>query len=382
MNPLIPPIGTADSLFHDGNPATGELGTIVSAEWLNNMQAALRGNQSELIALLTAAGIEPSAAKADQVLTALRALFLGKAAQAADSAKLDSHPASYFATADDLAALSGRSSMPAGVLMPYMGISQPAWGLPLLGGSVSRASYPKLFAVLCPVIAATTAAGSGVVTVTSTMHWYAGMPIEDARFATGTTVVSIDSATTAILSNTAATTGSGQLRIFLFGYGAGGNATTFGLPLGAGDYLRAYDSGRAREKWTLTGNMASGSNVITGIASTRGILIGSTVAHANISGSGVTVTKITANSITLSSTATANVTGAAIVMTGLAIGAEGNDEILSHTHTTYSGPSSYSGATGVSGGIFGVYQTLPTGGPENNVRRLIVGMYICHGESV
>ncbi|ASJ26200.1 hypothetical protein [Laribacter hongkongensis] len=103
MNPIIPPINTADSLFHDGNPATGELGTIVSAEWLNNMQGALRGNQSELIALLTAAGIEPSAAKADQVLTAMRSLFLGKTGQAADSAKLEGHPASYFAKADDLA---------------------------------------------------------------------------------------------------------------------------------------------------------------------------------------------------------------------------------------------------------------------------------------
>ncbi|WP_027824311.1 hypothetical protein [Laribacter hongkongensis] len=107
MNPVIPPVNTADNLFHDGNPATGELGTIVSAEWLNNMQGALRGNQSELIALLTAAGIEPSAAKADQVLTALRGLFLGKTAQAVDSAKLEGHPASYFARADDLLTFGG-----------------------------------------------------------------------------------------------------------------------------------------------------------------------------------------------------------------------------------------------------------------------------------
>ncbi|MCG9025477.1 phage tail protein [Laribacter hongkongensis] len=92
----MPPIGTADNLFHDGNPATGELGTIVSAEWLNNMQGALRGNQSELIALLTAAGAKPDAQKTNQLLTALQALFLGKSSQAADSAKLGGQLPSHY----------------------------------------------------------------------------------------------------------------------------------------------------------------------------------------------------------------------------------------------------------------------------------------------
>ena len=104
MNSLIPPIGTADNLFHDGNPATGELGTIVSAEWLNNIQGAMRGNQSELIALLTAAGIEPNAAKADQVLTALRGLFLGKSSQASDAATLGGRLPNHYL---DLASSTG-----------------------------------------------------------------------------------------------------------------------------------------------------------------------------------------------------------------------------------------------------------------------------------
>ncbi|MCG9080361.1 phage tail protein [Laribacter hongkongensis] len=146
MNPLIPPIGTADSLFHDGNPATGELGTIVSAEWLNNMQAALRGNQTELIALLTAAGIEPNAAKVDQVLTALRGLFLGKAAQAADSAKLEGHPASYFAKADDLAKVGGDP-----LLWPRTSPSRThiqAGYAPLDGQELSRALYPDAWAAI------------------------------------------------------------------------------------------------------------------------------------------------------------------------------------------------------------------------------------------
>ena len=153
MNSLIPPIGTADNLFHDGNPATGELGTIVSAEWLNNIQGAMRGNQSELIALLTAAGIEPNAAKADQVLTALRGLFLGKTAQAADSATLEGHPASYFARAADLAA-SG--SKPGRLVVTFRDTPEPGT-LVCNGAAISRTTYARLFAA----IGSTYGAGDG-----------------------------------------------------------------------------------------------------------------------------------------------------------------------------------------------------------------------------
>ncbi|MCG9093473.1 phage tail protein [Laribacter hongkongensis] len=161
MNPLIPPIGTSDRLFHDGNPATGELGTIVSAEWLNNMQRALRGNQSELIALLAAAGIEPNAAKADQVLTAMRALFLGKTAQAADSAKLEGHPADYFARADDLANVGGDP-----LLWPRTSPSRThiqAGYAPLDGQELSRALYPDAWAAI----------QAGAVPVVTEAEWLA-----------------------------------------------------------------------------------------------------------------------------------------------------------------------------------------------------------------
>ncbi|MFO4149286.1 hypothetical protein, partial [Enterobacter roggenkampii] len=74
MRPLMPPVQTPDNLFHDGNPLTGELGTIVDAEHLNNEQAAIRDTQSELIAILTAAAMEP-ASTAGQLLAALNKLF-------------------------------------------------------------------------------------------------------------------------------------------------------------------------------------------------------------------------------------------------------------------------------------------------------------------
>ena len=74
MRPLMPPVQTPDNLFHDGNPLTGELGTIVDAEHLNNEQAAIRDTQSELIAILTAAAMKP-ASTADQLLAALNKLY-------------------------------------------------------------------------------------------------------------------------------------------------------------------------------------------------------------------------------------------------------------------------------------------------------------------
>ncbi len=78
MRPLMPPVQTPDNLFHDGNPLTGELGTIVDAEHLNNVQGAVRDAQSELITVLTAAGINVDPSKQNQLLTALKALLLSR----------------------------------------------------------------------------------------------------------------------------------------------------------------------------------------------------------------------------------------------------------------------------------------------------------------
>ncbi|EGZ4374619.1 carbohydrate kinase [Salmonella enterica subsp. enterica serovar Lexington] len=77
MKNLIPPINTPDNLYHDGNPVTGELGTLVTAEWLNNYQDATRDLQSELLSILAAAGINPESS-ALQLLTAIRALTLSR----------------------------------------------------------------------------------------------------------------------------------------------------------------------------------------------------------------------------------------------------------------------------------------------------------------
>ncbi|WPU22554.1 hypothetical protein RI049_21400 [Cedecea neteri] len=78
MKPLMPPINTPDNLFHDGNPATGQQGTIVTAQHLNNEQGAIQDVQSELIAVLSAASIQPDNT-VGQFLEAVKSLFLSRA---------------------------------------------------------------------------------------------------------------------------------------------------------------------------------------------------------------------------------------------------------------------------------------------------------------
>ncbi|EMD9360859.1 hypothetical protein VWV72_001958 [Cronobacter sakazakii] len=111
MRPLMPPVQTPDNLFHDGNPLTGELGTIVDAEHLNNEQAAIRDTQSELIAILTAAAMEPEST-AGQLLAALNKLYapLNDTLGALSTLVGGANKLPYF-TASNAAALTALSSI-------------------------------------------------------------------------------------------------------------------------------------------------------------------------------------------------------------------------------------------------------------------------------
>ncbi|HFJ2098198.1 TPA: phage tail protein [Salmonella enterica] len=73
MKPLMPTIDTPDQVFHDGDPSTGELGTICSAEWLNNVQGNIRNIQAECIAILKATGFTPDSANDGQLWAAIQA---------------------------------------------------------------------------------------------------------------------------------------------------------------------------------------------------------------------------------------------------------------------------------------------------------------------
>lgn len=78
MKNIMPPINTPDKSFHDGNPATGEQGTIVSAEWLNNAQGSIRNTQQELLSVLTEAGMAIDENKTNQLLLAILNLITNR----------------------------------------------------------------------------------------------------------------------------------------------------------------------------------------------------------------------------------------------------------------------------------------------------------------
>lgn len=74
MRSKMSAIGTSDSAFHDGNPSTGELGTIVTADWLNAVQASTMDLQDELLSVLAAASIANDPAVKTQILAAINKL--------------------------------------------------------------------------------------------------------------------------------------------------------------------------------------------------------------------------------------------------------------------------------------------------------------------
>ncbi|WP_035370889.1 phage tail protein, partial [Edwardsiella hoshinae] len=72
MQKLMPQVDTPDNAFHDGNPATGELGTPVYAVWLNAVQSAVRDIQAECHAILTANGFTPDPSRQNQLWAAIQ----------------------------------------------------------------------------------------------------------------------------------------------------------------------------------------------------------------------------------------------------------------------------------------------------------------------
>lgn len=74
MRNKIEKIDSDNGKFKDGDPLTGEYGTIVKAKWLNDVQEAVRTNQGEILTVLREAGIEPSEVDETQLWQALQVI--------------------------------------------------------------------------------------------------------------------------------------------------------------------------------------------------------------------------------------------------------------------------------------------------------------------
>ncbi|WP_370607928.1 hypothetical protein [Citrobacter meridianamericanus] len=150
MKPLMPPINTPDNLFHDGNPATGVEGTIVPAEHLNNEQGSIRDVQSELIAILTAAKMDPDST-VGQLLVALNKLYapgndtLGALASLVGAAnKLPYFTGSKGATLTDLTKVGrdiiGQTDIAA--VLQYLGLENAAKAIIHTGTIIADLNNP------------------------------------------------------------------------------------------------------------------------------------------------------------------------------------------------------------------------------------------------
>ncbi|HBV3344970.1 TPA: hypothetical protein MDU19_004522 [Klebsiella pneumoniae] len=78
MKNVMPPIDTPTHLFKDDNPSTGELGTVLPALFMNNIQASVIDVQTELMSVLSAAGINPDGDNVAQLLSSIRKLTPGR----------------------------------------------------------------------------------------------------------------------------------------------------------------------------------------------------------------------------------------------------------------------------------------------------------------
>lgn len=72
MRQTMNPIATDNGRFKDGNPATGEYGTVVTAQHMNNVQDSVISMQNEIITVLNEAGIEVNPEDNTQLWQALQ----------------------------------------------------------------------------------------------------------------------------------------------------------------------------------------------------------------------------------------------------------------------------------------------------------------------
>lgn len=159
MKDVIDSITTSDGLFHDGDQSTGALGTIVTAKFQNDVQAATQNLQREVINVLKKANpaIVLDPLKTDQLVTALQAIFLqsgnnlseiktaGVAAIAATLGNLGLTDISTAGVATGTAATPGLIKLPI-MIAGVKKIIALQWGTAAIpAASNVTVSYPQAF---------------------------------------------------------------------------------------------------------------------------------------------------------------------------------------------------------------------------------------------
>lgn len=242
--------------------------------------------------------------------------------------------------------IGAANSPPPGAMFMWPSTTLPSWALARDGSAVSRAAYANLYNILTFTTNVTLTNGSKTLTgLASTTRLYVGMPIEGAGISAGTTIESITGATTATMTVAASAPGTISARFFPFGYGTAGSSTTFGVPDDRGLFERGADAGRGYEKTMLTGTGSVGSNIVTGLSTTKGLYVGMPLEGTGFAG-GTTVATITSATAITTSGNSSTAGARPIRFIGGQVGNERGDTLQGHWHST-----GYNSAKGYQGGV-------------------------------
>ncbi|MDF0604389.1 tail fiber protein [Neisseriaceae bacterium TC5R-5] len=156
MQNRLTPINSPDNLFHDGDPGRGEMGTIVSADWLNTIQSVTGSLQDEVLTVLQDNSQQADPARKDQLLQAMKKLAWNSTAR---PSTLTGYGITDGATKTELNTRATQAA-PAGEVAHFAMAAAPSGWLKANGAAVSRTQYAELFAA----IGTTYGAGDGKTT--------------------------------------------------------------------------------------------------------------------------------------------------------------------------------------------------------------------------
>ncbi|MDF0605982.1 tail fiber protein [Neisseriaceae bacterium TC5R-5] len=138
MQTIMKPISGGS--FRDGNPYTGDPGTIVTAEWLNSVQSAVIANQEELLSILNDSGQAIDAKRKDQLLQAIKQIAWGDTVRPTTLAA--------YGVTDGATKTEVKAAAPAGEVAHFAMEAAPAGWLKANGATVSRSQYADLYKAL------------------------------------------------------------------------------------------------------------------------------------------------------------------------------------------------------------------------------------------
>lgn len=175
-----------------------------------------------------------------------------------------SSPSIVNALSPNVMQQAGVQIVPAGVEVPYAGITAPTGWYLEYGQAVARATDTALLAAITLTATGNTHTNTTLDNLSADLRniGLEGAVIEGTGISLGTTIVSVDSATSLTLSGAASGTASG-ITIRALPYGQGDGSTTFNIPDARGRVLAGRDNmgGTAASRLTGLTNGVAGTKL-------------------------------------------------------------------------------------------------------------------------